>query len=80
MHACSTSSCLSAKVVVHYSYVPAIKASPSDVEMARLVALPYGGESASVSGCLQKTRAPAQPLVSNSRQGSFFSRLAGTLG
>ena len=52
MHACSTSSCLPAEIVVDYSYVLAVKASPPDVEIARLVALRYGGESASVSGCL----------------------------
>ena len=52
MHACSTSSCLPAEIVVDYSYVLAVKASPPDVEMARLVTLRYGGESASVPGCL----------------------------
>ena len=52
MHACSTSSCLAAEIVVDCSYVLAVKASPPDVEMARLVALRYGGESASVPGCL----------------------------
>ena len=52
MYACSTSSCLPAEIVVDYSYVFAAKASPPDVEMARLVALRYGGESASVPGCL----------------------------
>ena len=52
MHACSTSSCLPAEIVVDFSYVLAVKASPPDVEVARLVALRYGGESASVSGCL----------------------------
>ena len=52
MHACSTSSCLPAEINAGYSYVLAVKASPPDVEMARLVALPYGGESASVPGCL----------------------------
>ena len=38
---------------VHFSpgLLPA-KASPPDVEMERLVALRYGGESASVPGCL----------------------------
>ena len=51
MHACSTSSCLPAEIVVDYSYVIAVKASP-DVEMAGLVALRYGGESASVTSCL----------------------------
>ena len=52
MHACSTSSGLRAEIVVDYSYVLAVKASPPDVELARLVALRYGGESASVPGCL----------------------------
>ena len=51
MHACSTS-CLPGAEVVDCSYVLAVKVSPPDVEMARLVALRYGGESASVSGCL----------------------------
>ena len=41
------SSCLPAEIVVDCSYVLAVKASPPDVEMARLVALRYGGESAS---------------------------------
>ena len=40
------------EIVVDSSYVIAVKASPPDVEMARVVALRYGGESASVSGCL----------------------------
>ena len=40
-----------AGIGVDYSYVLAVKASPPDVEMARLVALRYGGESASVPGC-----------------------------
>ena len=52
MHACSTSSCLPAEIVVDYSYVLAVRASPPDVEMAHLVALPYSGESALVPGCL----------------------------
>ena len=52
MHACSTSSCLPAEIGVDSSYVLAVKASPPDVEMARLAALRYGGESASVSGYL----------------------------
>ena len=47
-----TSSCLSADIVVDCSYVLAVKASP-DVEMARLVALRYGGKSAPVPGCLR---------------------------
>ena len=48
MHACSTSSCLPAEIVVDCSYVVAVKASSPDVEMARLVVLRYGGESALV--------------------------------
>ena len=52
MYACSTSSCLPAEIVVDCSYVLAVKASPPDVEMACLVALRYGGESASVPGRL----------------------------
>ena len=52
-HACSTcSSCLPDKIVVDCSYVLAVKASSPDVEIARLVALRYGGESVSVPGCL----------------------------
>ena len=51
MHACSTSSCLPAEIV-DCSYVLAVKTSPPAVEMARLVALRYGGESASVPVCL----------------------------
>ena len=50
MHACSTS-CLPAEIVV-CSYVLAVKASPPDVEVACLVALSYGGKSASVPGCV----------------------------
>ena len=45
--------CLPAEIVVCCSYVVAVKASPPDVEMARLVALRYGGESAAVPGCLR---------------------------
>ena len=41
-----------AEIVVDCSYVIAVKASPPDVTMASLVALYYGGESASVPGCL----------------------------
>ena len=52
MHACSISSCLPAEIIVDCSYVLAGKASPPDVEMARLVALRYGAESESVPGCL----------------------------
>ena len=52
MRACSTSLCLPAEIVVDRSYVPAVKASPPDVEKARLAILRYGGESASVPGCL----------------------------
>ena len=52
MHACSISSGLLAEIVVDCSYVLVVKASPPDVEMARLDALRYGGESASIPGCL----------------------------
>ena len=52
MHACSTSSCLPAEIVVDCIYVFTVEASPPDVEMVRLVALRYGGESSSISGCL----------------------------
>ena len=52
VHACSTASCLLAEIDVDCSYVLAVKASPTDVEMARLVALSYGSESASVPGFL----------------------------
>ena len=53
MHACSnSSSCLHTEIVVDCSYVLAVMASPPDVEMARLVALRYGGESESAPGCL----------------------------
>ena len=48
----SISSCRPAEIVVDCSYVLAVKASPPDVEVARLVALRYGGESKSVPGCL----------------------------
>ena len=51
MHARSTSPCQPAEIVFDCSYVLAVKASPPDVEMSRLVALRYGGESASVPGC-----------------------------
>ena len=49
MHACSTSTCLPAEIVVDCSYVLAVKASPSDVEMARPVSLRCSGEWASPS-------------------------------
>ena len=52
VHACSTSSGLLAEIVDAYTYVLAVKASPPDVEMARLVALRYDGESASDPGSL----------------------------
>ena len=52
MRACFTSCCQPAEIVVDCSYVLTVKASPPDVEMARLVALCYGGESESVPGCL----------------------------
>ena len=51
MHA-APPACLPAEIVVDCSYVLAVKASPPDVEMARLVPLQYGGESALVPGCL----------------------------
>ena len=44
--------CLLSEIAVACSYVLAVKVSPPDVEMARLVAQRYGGESASVPGCL----------------------------
>ena len=53
MHTPSTSSCLPAEIVVDYSYIRAVKASPPDVEMVCLVALRYGGESTSVPGSLR---------------------------
>ena len=52
MHACSTPSCLLAEIVVYCGYALGVKVSPPDVEMARLIALRYGGELASVPGCL----------------------------
>ena len=52
LHACSTSSCQPAEIVVDCSYVLAVEASPPDVEIVRLVALRYGGESESIPGCL----------------------------
>ena len=54
MHAPPPPACLPAGIVDDCSYVLAVKASdsPPEVEMARLVALRYGGESASVPGCL----------------------------
>ena len=39
-------------IVVDCSYVLPVKASPPDVETARLVDLRYGSESVSVRGCL----------------------------
>ena len=44
--------CLPVNTVVDCSNVLTVKASPPDVKMASLVALRYGGESVSVSGCL----------------------------
>ena len=52
MHACSTSSWLHAVFAVSCSYVLAFRASPPHAEMTRLVAVRYGGESASVPSCL----------------------------
>ena len=64
MHACSTSSCLPAEIVVDCSYGLAVKASPPDVEMARIVALRYGGESVTVPGCLCEGTGTLYRLVS----------------
>ena len=50
MHAPPPPACLVKSLFT--SYVPAIKASPPDVEMARLVPLSYVGEWASVPGVL----------------------------
>ena len=59
VRACSTSSsCLPDEIVVDCSYVLAVKASPPDVEMARLVALRYGGESVSVRAACVTLQAP----------------------
>ena len=58
MHACSTSSCMPVEIVVDCSYVLAIKASPPEVEMARLVAPRYGGESESVRAACLKVQTP----------------------
>ena len=52
MHACSTACSLAAEMVVDYSYVFAVEASPPDVEMARLVGLRYSGEWESVPTCV----------------------------
>ena len=52
MHVLPLSSCLLAEIVFDCSYVLSVKASPPDVEMARVVALRYGGESASAPGCV----------------------------
>jgi len=52
MHACSTTTYLPVEIVVDCSYVLTVKPSQPDVEMARVVVLRYGGESASVPGCL----------------------------
>ena len=58
MPACSISSYPPAEIVVDYSSDLAVKASPPDVEMARLVALRYGGESASVRAACVTVQAP----------------------
>ena len=50
VYAYSISSCLPAEIVVECRYVLAVKVSPLDVEMGRLVALSYVGNLASVSG------------------------------
>ena len=52
MHAPPPPAFVPAEIVADNSYVLPAKASPPDVEMERLVALRYGGESASVPGCL----------------------------
>ena len=52
MHARSTASCLPDDIVVDCGYVLSVKATSPDVDMVRLVALRYGGESASAPGCL----------------------------
>ena len=52
MHACATACSLAAEMVVDYSYVFAVEASPPDVEMARLVGLRYSGEWESVPTCV----------------------------
>ena len=52
IHAFSTSSCPPAEIYVDCGYVLAVKASPSDAEMARLVTLSYSGKSALVPGFL----------------------------
>ena len=67
MNACSTSSCLLTEIVVDYSYVLAVKASPPGVKMARLVALRYGGESASVPGCFCDSTCTLHRLFSVTR-------------
>ena len=57
VHACSTSSCLPAEIIVDCSYVLAVRASPPpDLEMAH--ALRYGGESASVRAACVTVQAP----------------------
>ena len=56
-----------AEIVVDCSYVLAVKASPQDVEMARLVAVRYGGESESVPGCLFDDTGTLYCLVSVTR-------------
>ena len=50
--------CLPDEISVDYSYVLAVKASPPDVEMARLVALRSGGASASVWAACVTVQAP----------------------
>ena len=51
MHAPPPPACLLRLLLTAATFSPSL-ASPRDVEMARLVALRYGGESASVPGCL----------------------------
>ena len=56
MHA--RSFCLPAEIVVDCSYVFVVKALPTDVAMARLVALRFGGQSASARAACVTVQAP----------------------
>ena len=56
--------CLLAEIVVDCFYVLAVEASPPYVEIARLVALRYGGESASAPGCSCDGTGPLYRLFS----------------
>ena len=64
MHACFTSPSLAAEIVVECSCVLAVNASPPDMEMARIVALRYGGESASVPVLLSEATGTIYRLFS----------------